>query len=101
MLRSMLIATVAVCTAFATNPTKASQVCGDRAKIVASLSGDYQESRSGIGLASSGAVIELFAAATGSWTILMTAPGGQTCVVGSGDGWENVREPTPVAGEVS
>ena len=54
-----------------------------------------------MGLASNGAVIELYTADTGTWTMLITKPGGVTCVMGSGEGWEAVLEPKKAAGEVS
>ena len=33
--------------------------------------------------------------------MLMTAPGGRTCVMGSGEGWEQTQRPKPIAGEIS
>ena len=75
MFRTLLIATFVACTAFIPASAKSQQVCGDRAKIVAHLGSDYKEGRSGIGLAASGTVVELFTAETGTWTMLMTAPG--------------------------
>ncbi len=101
MFRTLLIATFVACTALIPASAKGQQVCGDRAKIVAHLGSDYKEGRSGIGLAASGTVVELFTADSGSWTMLMTAPGGQTCVMGSGEGWEQTQRPKPVAGKIS
>ena len=101
MLRTLLIATFVACAAIVPASAKAQQVCGDRAKIVAHLDSDYKEGRSGIGLAASGTVIELFTAKSGTWTMLMTAPDGRTCVMGTGEGWEQTQRPKPVAGEIS
>ena len=101
MFRTLLIATFVACAAFVPTSAKSQQICGDRAKIIAHLGSDYKEMRSGIGLAASGTVIELFTADSGSWTMLMTAPGGQTCVMGSGEGWEQTQRPKPVAGKIS
>ena len=40
------------------------------------------------GLSGSGGLVELYTAATGTWTLLLTIPGGPTCLLGSGDEWE-------------
>ncbi len=87
--------------AFAPAPASAAQVCGDRAKMVAHLGKDYRELPAGIGLTAGGAVIELFTAETGSWTILMTMPGGRTCVTSIGEGWEHTPGRWPAVGEAS
>ena len=101
MIRSSLLAIVAAVVMLGATPTSAQTVCGDRSKMVGYLDRDYQESRSGLGLASNGAVVELYTAKTGTWTMLMTAPDGRTCVMGSGEGWEQTQRPKPVAGEIS
>ena len=82
-------------------PASAQLICGDRAKIVADLGKVYQESRSGIGLASNGSLVELYTAKTGTWTMLITAPSGPTCVVGSGEGWDDQPRPAPISGQRS
>jgi len=101
MFRALLISTFVACATFVPVSAKAQQVCGERAKIVAHLGSDYQESRVGIGLAASGTVIELFTAETGTWTMLMTTPDGRTCVMGTGEGWEQTQKPKPVVGQIS
>ncbi len=82
-------------------PAAAQIACGDRSKMIGYLDRDYQESRSGLGLASNGAVVELYTAKTGTWTMLITKPGGKTCVIGSGESWEYQLAPEKVASEVS
>ena len=73
--------------------------CGDRAEILEQLASRYHETRRGIGLAANNGVLEIFAAESGSWTILVTMPGGQTCLIASGDNYEAVREELPTAGK--
>ena len=46
-------------------------------------------------------MVELFTAETGTWTILITMPGGPTCVLGSGQSWEGQIAPEKVVGDVS
>lgn len=64
-------------------------VCGDRATIVAALRGDHGETKAARGLATGGGLVELFTAETGTWTLLLTLPGGPTCLMGVGDSWED------------
>ncbi len=82
-------------------PAAAQIACGDRSKMIGYLDRDYQESRSGLGLASNGAVVELYTAKTGTWSMLITMPGGKTCLIGSGESWEYHLPPEKVASEVS
>ncbi len=65
----------------------AAPVCGDRATIVSTLEGRYAESRRVMGLMGSGRVMELFAAANGSWTAIVTDTAGRTCILGVGEAW--------------
>lgn len=101
MFRSSLLAIAAAVVMLGATPTSAQTVCGDRSKMVGYLDRDYEEARSGLGLASNGAVVELYTAKTGTWTMLITQPGGKTCVIGSGEGWETQHAPKKLAGEIS
>ena len=91
--------TIALFVIFAT-PATAKTICGDRSKMIGYLDRDYQEAQTGLGLASNGAVVELYTAKTGTWTMLITSPDGKTCVVGSGEGWESQHRPKRVAGPI-
>ncbi len=64
--------------------------CGDRAKAVAHLEKNYSETPVSIGLASNGAVVEVFASEAGTFTIVMTYPNGLSCMIAAGENWENV-----------
>jgi len=68
----------------------AQQMCGKRTEVVQSLSADYKESTTGVGLVNNGMVIEVLTSKTGSWTILMTRTNGVSCVVATGNSWESV-----------
>ena len=65
--------------------------CESHAEITKQLGKRFQESPSAIGLSSTGAVIEIF---TGSgdatWTIVVTTPDGNSCVIATGEAWEAV-----------
>ncbi len=101
MSRSTLLAIVAILVTLGATPASAQVACGDHGRIVGHLDRAYKEARSGIGLGSNGAVVELYTARTGSWTLLITKPGATTCVIGSGEAWEARNAPAPVAGKVS
>ncbi|MBT8423711.1 MAG: hypothetical protein KJO67_01950 [Silicimonas sp.] len=75
------------------------QNCGQRAAVIASLADRYGESRQSIGMATEGRVIEVFASLeSGTWTITVTLPNGMTCLVASGQSYENLNEPLQPAG---
>ncbi len=102
MFRFILFASVVALVAIgATPPAEAQMVCGDRGKMTGHLDNKDPENRSGLGLSTNGAVLELFTADTGTWTILLTRPGGPTCVLGSGEGWELQQMPQPAKGKLS
>lgn len=74
--------------------------CAERGAIVERLQTKYGETRQSVGLGSRNALIEIFAStATGTWTILFTTPNGRTCLVASGQNYENVSDEAPLVGE--
>ncbi len=79
---------------------QANRNCADREKVVERLSATYGESRQSIGLAPNNSVIEVYASLeTGTWTITVTMPSGVTCLVASGQNFENTTgEVTPAMG---
>lgn len=73
--------------------------CDLRDRVVALLADRYGETRRSVGIAGEAAVMELFAADdTGTWTITMTLPDGQMCLMASGSGYETVTEELPAKG---
>lgn len=74
--------------------------CGPRAAVLAQLAEKYGESRRSVGVAANNMVMEMFASEQSqSWTITVTSPQGQTCLVASGTGYEAISEPLPAKGE--
>lgn len=88
-----IVATVAllVATAAAAHP----QLCGPRSVLAGKLVSRYSETMAGIGLASNGAVFELWRSGQrDSWTVLFTTPDGISCVVATGTDWvDAVKKP--------
>ena len=78
------------------------QQCANRDTVVGRLAEKYGESRQSIGMVSQGRVMEVFASTeTGTWTITVTMPNGLTCLVASGQSYENLEEaprPTGIKG---
>lgn len=73
--------------------------CGQRSAVVKRLAESYGETRQSIGIGSNNAMVEVFASDdTGSWTILVTMPTGLTCLVASGQAFEQVAEALPAKG---
>ncbi|MDH3264833.1 MAG: hypothetical protein OEM24_12665, partial [Paracoccaceae bacterium] len=73
----------------ATDIAHAQSNCAQREVVVERLATGYGETRQSIGLAANNAVLEVFASLeTGTWTILVTTPGGPTCLVASGGAFE-------------
>ncbi len=74
--------------------------CAPRGAVVDRLANTYGESRQSIGLGEQGTMIETFASSdTGTWTITVTTPNGLTCLVASGQSWEEFAEALPPQGK--
>lgn len=73
--------------------------CGPRDAVVERLAERYGETRQSVGIGSNNSMVEVFASdTTGSWTILVTLPGGLSCLVASGESFEQVAEALPPEG---
>lgn len=66
-------------------PAQAMMACGERTIIVDRLAAKFDEHRASLMIDNQGNLVEIFSnRVTGSWTLLITRPGGSTCVVSSG-----------------
>ena len=73
--------------------------CGPRDVVVERLSTGYGETRQSMGLGANNSVVEVFASSeTGTWTITVTMPNGVTCLVASGQAFEELAEALPAPG---
>ncbi|MEO0989376.1 MAG: hypothetical protein AAFX00_00335 [Pseudomonadota bacterium] len=67
--------------------------CGPRQSVVERLAEGYGETRQSVGIGANNSVVEVFASnETGTWTITVTMPTGLTCLVASGESFEEVDE---------
>ncbi|PKR56332.1 hypothetical protein [Thalassospira lohafexi] len=86
------IAVFAVLFLLPSAPIFAQPVCGDRSKVIASLSAKYAEEPVAFGVTKNGGVIEVLKAPDGqTWTILFTYPTGPSCIVASGEAWQELE----------
>lgn len=78
-------------------PAAAQTICGERTEIVRHLDQNYKENTVALGLAENGGLLEVLASEeTGTWTIIVTRPTGDSCVMATGQSWEQL--PKLVAG---
>jgi hypothetical protein len=77
----------------------AQTACGPRDTVVHRLAERYGETRQSMGLGTNNAVIEVFASTEGSWTITVTNANGTTCLIASGQAFEEMAENLPAAGD--
>lgn len=79
----------------ATNAASAQyQYCVEHGDLVAHLSEKFQERQFAFGLIGHMAIMEVFVAETGTWTIIVTDVAGRSCIVAAGEHWENVVIPS-------
>jgi len=73
--------------------------CAPRDVVLQRLAEGYGETRQAIGLGGNNAVVEVFASEAGSWTITVTLPNGVTCLIASGQAYEQLAEALPAKGD--
>ena len=61
------------------------------AEISQLLSRQHNEQRTGLGVTNGNAVMQLFTSPKGSWTLILTLPGGPSCIAGAGENWQGLR----------
>lgn len=64
--------------------------CGKRADLLEHFQQSYREVPNVVGLTTDGRLLEVVVAPSGSWTMLLTPPGGQACVIATGQDWQNI-----------
>lgn len=68
--------------------------CGDGAGLISHLEKEWGEDPAVIALDAAGRMVRVLAnPETGTWSLLITGPGGPTCLVQSGTAWEPIPPP--------
>lgn len=76
----------------------AQMLCGQRAEIIESIDQKYKERPAAYGLSGDKMMVELYTSERGTWTMLMTRPGGVSCIMAVGQSWENLPMPAKMTG---
>ena len=79
-------------------PAQAQAPCGDRGEIVKMLNKKYSERPHALGIANQANLLEVYTSTSGSWTILITKPQGVSCIIGTGQSWEDVPQTKELTG---
>lgn len=67
--------------------------CAERQKLVKQLASKYQELSVAFGVAKGGNLLEVLTRDDGeTWSIILTDPGGRSCLIAAGESW---REANP------
>ncbi len=74
---------------FGAAPASAQGPCAPRQRLAAALTGQYGEQPVARGNGD-GFVIELFAAPSGAFSLLVSRPGGLSCIIAAGTAWRRV-----------
>ncbi len=65
--------------------------CTERKAAIRYLEGNFSEAPVAMGLTNTGAVLEVLTSDAGrSWTMLVTMPDGNTCLVAAGEAWKTI-----------
>jgi hypothetical protein len=76
----------------ATPAMAAPEICGTRADLLKELTQRYSEAPVAIGLANSGALVEILTNDNGStWSIMVSQPNGTSCLVAAGKEWQELK----------
>jgi hypothetical protein len=70
--------------------------CGERAMIVEKLNAQYKEVGQARGLVTDTRIVEIFVSPQKSWTMLVSFPNGSSCIMASGEAWD--QSPVALAG---
>ncbi len=83
---SMMLFAVAV--SLVSSAAMAQVSCDQRDKIVEWLAVKYKEAPIASGVSSTGSLIEVLSTHDGeTWTLIVSSPDGDSCLIGSGQGW--------------
>jgi hypothetical protein len=76
----------------AAEPAAAQEICGTRADLLKELTRRYSEAPVAVGLANSGALVEILTNGNGStWSIMVSQPNGTSCLVAAGKEWQDLK----------
>lgn len=71
-------------------PAAAQPVCMPHEDLTSALLEDHEEQPVSMGVDLRGIIVEVFAAPSGSWTLVVTKPDGISCLLATGEHWETL-----------
>lgn len=71
------------------------RLCTQHGDLVDQLGKKYGEAVSASGFDGAGNFVQVFSSKTGSWTIAISTPDGQTCVISAGNDWQKEESEPP------
>ena len=95
--RWIRIAAIGAALALSTLSAQAQLVCGGHSDVVAGLARAFQQKQVGYGVVGQAAIVEIYVSASGTWTMLVTDVKGRSCILATGEGWENTLPVTAMA----
>lgn len=93
MIRDLVSAVILATLMIAHPHSAASQMmrsCAARSEVVNFLDKNFAERLTAVGLVNQNAMLEVYAAQSGTWTLLITDTRGISCLLLSGDSWETM-----------
>lgn len=70
--------------------SQATLACAKRVDIVAFLGGHLSEKLSAVGKLDPNTIVEIYAAESGHWTMMVSDVTGRSCIILSGETWESI-----------
>ncbi|OCO98185.1 MULTISPECIES: hypothetical protein [unclassified Ensifer] len=64
--------------------------CADRSEVIEFLARQYREKPAATAQINPHAIMEIYAADNGSWTLIVTDVNGRSCVILAGKNWESL-----------
>lgn len=75
---------------------QAQVACANRTELIKLLDEKYHEASTGYGTVGETSVIEVFASVKGTFTILSTQGNGISCIIATGQNWEELGPPKKI-----
>jgi len=90
LIASLLVSAVILLPVGASNG--AQKACSDHGKVLGKFADVYKENRVAGGLTRDGRLVEVLSTDDGrTWTIVVSRPNGETCVMMAGEGWRKLK----------
>ncbi|QSW95810.1 hypothetical protein J0663_13075 [Rhizobium lentis] len=64
--------------------------CAGRSDVISFLDRNFGEKLTAVGLVNQNSILEVYAAKSGTWTLVVTDVHGTSCILLSGDSWETM-----------